>query len=416
MSGNGSDMPLAGVRVLDFGWRAVAPISVRTLAWAGAEVIRIESTTRHDGARQMDPVPPEGRSSFNMSGWFNNYNANKLSISLNLRHPKGKDLALRLVPDSDVVVENFSAGTMDRMGLGYEVMKSLRQDIIMCSHSLAGLTGCWKNVKGHGPMGAAMAGLHYLAGYEYSDPISPGHAFTDYAVNPHMSSFALLAALHHREKTGKGQYIDLSQYESIISTTGTAVLEYSTLGRVQPRMGNHSYHAAPQGVYPCASIFLDDRDEDRWCVISVTDVDEWSSLCGVIGRPELASDERYATFEARKANEDELDEIVSAWTSDKPAEQVFKAMQDAGVPAGVVQNGKELLADPQLTARGHYRKVVHEEAGETTYDGPPYIMSGVDFEIKPAPLLGEHNDYVLKTVLNLSEDEINEGYVEGFIA
>ena len=223
MSGNGSDMPLAGVRVLDFGWRAVAPISVRTLAWAGAEVIRIESTTRHDGARQMDPVPPEGRSSFNMSGWFNNYNSNKLSISLNLRHPKGKDLALRLVPDSDVVVENFSAGTMNRMGLGYEVMKSLRPDIIMCSHSLSGLTGRWNNVKGHGPMGAAMAGLHYLAGYEYSDPISPGHAFTDYAVNPHMSSFALMAALHHREKTGQGQYIDLSQYESIISTTGTAV-------------------------------------------------------------------------------------------------------------------------------------------------------------------------------------------------
>ena len=136
----------------------------------------------------------------------------------------------------------------------------------------------------------------------------------------------------------------------------------------------------------------------------------------MIGRPELASDERYATFEARKANEDDLDEIISAWTSDKPAEQVFKAMQDAGVPAGVVQNGKELLEDPQLAARGHYRKVVHEEAGETTYDGPPYIMSGVDFEIKPAPLLGEHNDYVLKSVLNLSEDEINEGYVEGFIA
>ena len=186
-----------------------------------------------------------------------------------------------------------------------------------------------------------------------------------------MSSFALMAALHHREKTGKGQYIDLSQYESIISTTGTAVLEYSTLGRVQPRMGNRSYHAAPQGLYPCASIILEDRTQDRWCAISVPGDEEWRSLCGAIGHPELASDERYATFEARKANDDDLDAIISAWTSDQQAEQVFKSMQEAGVPAGVVQNGKDLLEDPQLAARGHYRKVVHAEAGETTYDGPP---------------------------------------------
>ena len=162
-----------------------------------------------------------------------------------------------MVPDADIVVENFSAGTMNRMGLGYEALAAIKPDIIMASHSLAGLTGPWKHVKGHGPMGAAMAGLHYLAGYEDSDPIAPGQAFTDYTVNPYVSSYALMAALHHRRRTGKGQYIDLSQYESIVSTAGTTVLEYTALGRVRPRTGNRSPNAAPQGVYPCKPIHID---------------------------------------------------------------------------------------------------------------------------------------------------------------
>jgi benzylsuccinate CoA-transferase BbsF subunit len=409
-------MPLEGIRVLDFGWRAVAPISARMLAWGGAEVIRIESTTRHDGARQMDPVPPGGEDSFNMSGWFNNYNSNKLSISLNLRDPRGKELALRMVPDADIVVENFSAGTMNRMGLGYEALAAIKPDIIMASHSLAGLTGPWKHVKGHGPMGAAMAGLHYLAGYEDSDPIAPGQAFTDYTVNPYVSSYALMAALHHRRRTGKGQYIDLSQYESIVSTAGTTVLEYTALGRVRPRTGNRSPNAAPQGVYPCKPIHIDGQMEERWCAISISTDEEWQALCGVIGRPELAEHPSYATFQARKDHEDETDPIISEWTSDSLAEDVMQRLQQAGVSAGVVQNGKELVEDPQLAARGHYRKVVHAEAGERIYEGPPFIMSECPVEIKPAPLLGEHNDYVFRNILNLTEEEINEGFVEGYIA
>ena len=410
-------LPLEGIRVLDFGWRAVAPISARMLSWGGAEVIRIESATRHDGARQMLPMTPGIEGSFNVSAWFNNYNTNKLSISLNLRHPEGREMALRLVPLSDIVVENFSAGTIDKMGLGYEALKRLKPDIIMASHSLGGLSGPWKHVKGHGPMAAAMGGMHYLSGYADADPISPGQAFTDFAVNPHHSAYALLAALHYRRRTGKGQYIDLSQYESIVHTSGTAFLEYTALGKVRERTGNRSPHAAPQGVYPCLSIQIDGRPEDRWCAISVSTDEEWHSLCRVIGQSELADDSRFSTFEARKRHEDEIDTIISTWTSSQSAEDVMQRLQDAGVASGVVQNAKDLLtSDPQMAARGHYRQVVHAESGRTTYDGPPFTLSESTLELRPAPLLGEHNDYVFKELLSLTDDEITQGYVEGFIA
>ncbi len=411
-------MPLEGVRVLDFGWRAVAPLCARMLAWGGAEVIRIESATRHDGARQMPPVVPNAlEGSFNASAWFNNFNSNKLSVSLNLGHPRGKEIAMSLVPLSDVVVENFSAGTMARMGFGYEVLSQLRPDIIMVSHSLTGLDGPWKHIKGHGPMAAAMAGMHHMTGYPDAAPINPAQAFTDYVVNPHHSAFAIMAALRHRRQTGQGQFIDLAQYESIAHTTGTSILDYTTSGRVQTRNGNRSHHVAPQGVYPCESIPLDGRIEDRWCAISVTNDQEWQSLCIAIDRPDMASDQRYATFEGRKQLEGEIDGAISAWTADQKAEDVMLRLQAAGVGAGVVQNAKDLLADdPQIAHSGHYREVVHAETGESAYDGPPFSMSDTPLEIRPAPLLGEHNDYLFRDLLNLSEDDITEGFVEGYIA
>ena len=411
-------MPLEGVRVLDFGWRAVAPLCARMLAWGGAEVIRIESATRHDGARQMPPVVPDTEEgSFNASAWFNNFNSNKLSVSLNLGDPRGKELARRLVPLSDIVVENFSAGTMNRMGFGYEALRQLRPDIIMVSHSLTGLTGPWKHIKGHGPMAAAMAGMHHLSGYPDAAPINPAQAFTDYVVNPHHSALAIMAALRHRRKTGEGQYIDLAQYESIAHTTGTSILEYTTSGRVQTRNGNRSHHSAPQGVYQCESIPLDDRIEERWCAISVSNNQEWQSLCEVIDRPDLADDERFATFEARKEREDEIDSVISAWTANRPAEGVMLQLQAGGVAAGVVQNAKDLLvSDPQLAHSTHYREVVHAETGKSAYDGPPFSMSDTVLDVRPAPLLGEHNDYIFRNLLSVEEEEIDLGYVEGYIA
>lgn len=412
-----AELPLRGIRVADFGWRAVAPISARMLAWGGAEVIRIESTTRHDGARLIPPLTPGVEGSYNVSGWFNNYNSNKLSISLNLRQPTGRDLALKLVAISDIAVENFSGGVMARLGLGYEDLRRVKPDLIMASHSLTGLSGPWQHVRGHGPMAASLAGMHALSGYADRDPIAPGQAYTDYVVNPHHSAYALLAALHYRRRTGRGQYIDLSQYESIVHTTGTMVLEYTTLGQTRPRTGNRSPYASPQGVYACLPRERGGAIEERWCAVSVSSDDEWCSLCSEIGRAELAEDPRFATAAGRSEHADAIDAIVGEWTRERPAEEVMLQLQAAGVAAGVVQNAEDLLdSDPQLAARQHYRRLVHAEAGDTAYDGPPFVLSECPIELRPAPRLGEHNDYVLQELLGLSDAEISEGYTGGYIA
>jgi benzylsuccinate CoA-transferase BbsF subunit len=287
----------------------------------------------------------------------------------------------------------------------------------MASHSLTGLSGPWQHVRGHGPMAAAMAGMHALSGYPDREPIAPGQAYTDYVVNPHHSAYALLAALHFRRRTGRGQYIDLAQYESIVHTTGTSVLEYTTLGRSRERTGNRSPHAAPQGVYPCLPDERGGAAEERWCAISVASDDEWRALCGAIERPELAEERRFATAAGRAGHADEIDAILSAWTRERRAEDVMVGLQAAGVAAGVVQDSEDLLEhDPQMAARGHYRRVVHAEAGETRYDGPPFVLSECPIELRPAPLLGEHNDYVLRDLLGLSDSEISEGYTANFIA
>ena len=409
-------LPLEGVRVADFGWRVVAPVSARMLAWGGAEVIRVESSTRHDGARLSPPLTPGVEGSFNVSHYFNNYNSNKLSVYLNLRNPMGKALALKLASLSDVVVENFAGGVMDRLGLGYEDLRKVRPDIIMISHSLPGLTGPWKHLKGHGPMIAAMAGMNALSGYPDAAPIAPGQAYTDYVVNPHHSAFVLMAALRYRRRTGKGQYIDLAQYESLIHTTGTAVLEYTALGQVRSRMGNRSPYASPQGIYPCRAEVWQDQLLERWCVISVAGDDEWRALCDVLEHPGLAEDPRFATEGARREHEAEVDGLIGAWTQELAPEDVMLRLQNAGVAAGVVQNGRDMFEDPQLAARGHYRKLVHPEAGPARYDGPPFTLSDTPLDVRPAPMLGEHNEYVFRDLLGLSEDEISEGYAEGFIA
>jgi benzylsuccinate CoA-transferase BbsF subunit len=259
--------------------------------------------------------------------------------------------------------------------------------------------------------------MHHLSGYEDTPPLSPAQAYTDYIVNPHHSSFAIMAALHHRRRTGKGQYIDLAQYESIAHTTGPSILEYTTLGRERGRTGNRSWYAAPQGIYPCVPILVEGEETDRWCVLSIANDEEWGIFCDVIGRSELASDPRYASFAGRKENEEQLDEVISQWTAPQAAEAVMQRLQGAGIGAGVVQNAQDLLdKDPQMKIVGHYKKVNHPVTGESNYDSPPFTLSECPLEVRPGPLLGQHNDYIFQELLGLDEDDINMGYVEGFIA
>jgi crotonobetainyl-CoA:carnitine CoA-transferase CaiB-like acyl-CoA transferase len=263
---------------------------------------------------------------------------------------------------------------------------------------------------------AAMAGMNALSGYPDAAPIAPGQAYTDYVVNPHHSAFVLMAALHYRKRTGKGQYIDLAQYESIIHTTGSAVLEYTALGQVRTRMGNRSPYASPQGIYACRPEVWQDQLLERWCVISVANDDEWRALCGVLDRAALADDPRFATMEARRENVEDIDALLGAWTQELSPEEVMLTLQAAGVAAGAVHNGRDMFEDPQMQARGHYHRLVHTEAGPARYDGPPFTLSDTPVEVRPAPMLGEHNEYVFGHLLGLSEDEISEGYAEGYIA
>ncbi|MBI3954025.1 MAG: CoA transferase [Chloroflexi bacterium] len=402
--------PLEGIRVADFGWRAVAPIAARMLAWYGAEVIHIESYTRLCGMRQSGPFPPGTETSLNTSGFFNNFNCSKLAVTLNLATSEGIKVAKGLIKISDVVVENFSGGVMEKLGLGYRDLAQIRPDVILVSHSLMGTSGPWRRVSGHGPNVQAMAGLDHITGYPDRDPIGSGVSHTDYTINPHHSAFAILAALHHRRLTGRGQYIDLAQYESVINATGPMMLEYFANGRVPGRAGNRHPAAAPHGVYRC-------RDENTWCAITVFADEEWQRLCQAIGRPELARDPRFDCLECRQANEDALDRTLEAWTSQRTPGEVMEQLQRCGVAAGAVQHAGDLLTrDPQLRARGHYHYPDHPEAGRRAYDGPPFKLSAAPARVERAPLLAEHNDYLYRELLNLTEETITDYIVQGVIA
>ncbi|MBI3953783.1 MAG: CoA transferase [Chloroflexi bacterium] len=403
--------PLEGIRVVDFGWRATAPIAARMLAWHGAEVIRIESFTRLCGMRQSPPFPPGTENSLNTSGYFNNFNSSKLAATLNLTFPDAKEIAKGLIKISDVVVENFAAGVMDKLGLGYRDLVKIKPDIVMISHALMGTSGPWKRVSGHGPNVQALAGLDQISGYPDRAPIGSGVAHTDYIVNPHHSSFAILAALYHRRRTGRGQYIDLAQYESVINATGPMMLDYFANGRVQGRIGNRHPQAAPHGVYRCRG------EDDNWCAITVFADEEWQQLCQAMGRPELARDPRFDCLECRQANEDALDRIVEGWTSQQTRQDVMEQLQRLGVAAGAVQHAGDLLrGDLQMRARGHYRYPEHPEAGQRAYDGPPFRFSSALSRVERAPLLGEHNEYVYRELLGLQDETMGAHYAQGVFA
>lgn len=401
--------PLGGVRVIDFSWVAAGPLAAKFLADFGAQVILVETAARRGGLRGGQPMVP-GLSGWNVSNWFNNLNTSKLAITLNLGHPEGTELVKQLVRVSDVVLDNYTPGVMARWGLAYEDLARLRPDIIVISMPVMGSTGPRRE---HGAFGngvAALAGLPYLSALPGRPPPTIGVPFTDHSSNPCHGATAILAALLYRRRTGRGQFIDLAQYEATASVTGAALLEYTVNGHQAPLQGNRSPRAAPHGVYRCLG-------EDRWCVIAVTTEAEWQAFCQVLGDPPWSREKRFCTLEARLQHQEELDEGVAAWTRERTPEEVMALLQGAGVPAGAVQNAADLLTrDPQLRARGHFVRLDHPEAGPSTHHALPFRMSATPSQYQPAPLLGQHNDYVLGEVLGLPEEEINRLMVEGVVA
>ena len=391
--------PLRHVRVLDLTWYATGPIGVKYLADHGADVIKIESATRPDGLRQAPPWQG-GYEDLNTSQFFANYNTSKRSIALNLATLEARQLVKRLAQEwADVVVESFTPGTMAKWGLDYSALRRLKPNIIMLSTCMQGQTGPHAHYAGFGNMLASLCGFYHLTGYPDSGPMPVYGAYTDF-IACRFVALALLAALAHRRRTGEGQYIDLSQYEASLHLLAPNLLDYAANGNLGERQGNRRPDMAPHGVYRC-------KGDDRWCAIAVTTEAEWQAFCEALGRPGWTRRRRFATLAGRLRHVDQLDRRVEAWTRARPSLTVMTLLQEAGVPAGVVQNGADIYRDPQLHHRGFFVDLEHARMGWTPYEGHQFQLSANPGALwSPAPLLGEHTHTVLRDVLRLSALEI----------
>ena len=391
--------PLDGIRVADFCWAWAGPYGALQLAHLGAEVIRIESQTRPCPSRLIPPWADNEKGGFNRSGYFNQYNQGKRSLTLNLKEPEGLELAKKVVAKSDIVTENFAGGVMDKMGLGYEVLRAIKPDIIMISLSGYGATGPEKGYVSYGPPQVALSGMSSLTGYKDDQPRQAGFSYGDPNGGVH-GTFAVMCALLHRAKTGNGQFIDLSQREACAMLLPEGLMEYAMNGTQPPRNGNRDPYMAPHGVFRCKGV-------DRWVSIVVGNEEEWRRFCKAIGQPTLATDVRFATLAARKENEDALEQIVTTWTNGLSPDEVTQKLQHAGVAAYPTLDGNDLLANPHVAARGYFVELEHAEVGKRRHLGIPWKMSRTPCEIRrPAPLFGQDTDYVLEEVVGLSRDEI----------
>ena len=397
---------LDGVKVVDFSQFIAGPLVTKPLADFGATVIRIEGRTRLGGYRALGPFKG-GSPSAERSVTFTPFHSSELSVAINLAKPQGIELAKRIISWSDIVVENFAGGVMKRLGLGYDELKKLKPDIIMLSSCMMGQTGPYSTHPGTGNQLTALSGFNYITGWADRPPAAVD-AYTDF-IAPLYSLVTILAALDYKRREGKGQYIDISQYEAGIQFMAPLVLDYVVNGRIANRMGNRSDYASPHGAYRCSG-------EDRWCAIAVCSDKEWISFCKTIRKSSLSKDRRFTTLELRKQNEDELDKIVSEWTVSYTAEEVMNKMQGVEIGAGVVKNCKDVMEDdPQLKHRHFFWMTEHPEIGTYMAHGNPLVLSKSPYEVSRAPLLGEHNEHVFRGILGLSDDEIANLVADGVI-
>ena len=394
-----------GVKVADFSWVITGSLTTRYLADHGAEVIRIESSSCPDGLRTSPPFK-DNVPGIDRSAYFANYNSSKYSIALDLKNPKGLDVARRLVAWADVVAENFTPGVMSRLGLGYDVMKSIKPDIILFSTCMQGQTGPHSSHPGFGSSLVGLAGFTHLTGWPDRELAEPYGAYTD-IIAPRFGAAAIAAALDYRHRTGRGVHLDLSQFEAAVTFLSPLLLDYQVNQRIAGRSGNRSSQGAPHGVYRC-------RGDDRWCTIAVFTHEEWLAFCRVIGEPEWTRDARFATFVSRKANEDELDRLVEEWTRQRPPEEVMALLQAQGVEAGIVHDTRSLHGDQQLQHRHHFWSLDHPDIGMHRYDGMNFTLSKTPGELKTAaPRLGQHTEWVCTRVLGMPDSEFVELLKEG---
>jgi len=399
--------PLAGVRVVEFTSAWAGPYATCLLGFLGAEVIKVESRKRLDHSRITSFTTARAFSGPDESPVFDNLNLNKRSVCLDLSRREAVAIAKRLIAVSDVAVENMRPGVVERLGLGYSAAREARADIIYLSSSACGQTGPDRENVGYAPNFASAAGLSYVTGYPDWPPSTLAGSID--LRSACTAAFAVVAALIHRQRSGQGQSIDLASQEVIAMLNADALLDFAINGRVRTRGGNSDEAMAPHDCYRCSG-------DDDWISIAVATDDEWRALCGVIARPELASDERFATAAARSRKRQAIDHIVAAWTAQHGAGEATHLLQAAGVAAAPSMTNRALFEDPHMKERGVFQQIDHPVLGKDWVIGPPWRFSETPASVRRAsPLLGEHNEAVFEGLLGMSPQEIRKLEQDGVI-
>jgi benzylsuccinate CoA-transferase BbsF subunit len=401
----GKTRPLEGIKVASLAWIGVGPLGIRYLAHWGATVVRIESHRRIDTMRQSRPFS-SGVPQINNSPWFAQANGAVYGVSVDLNRKSGLDIAWRLIKWADVLAESFTPGTMAKYSLDYKNVSKVRPDIVYLSTCQMGQTGPLAKFGGYGFHGSAMAGITHLTGWPDRDPTPHAVAFVD-ALASRYVGVGLLAALEYRRRTGRGQHLDVSQCECGILNIAPVIMDYLVNGRTEMRAGNSLPYAAPHGVYPC-------QGDDRWCAISVFNDAQWLAFSGVV-KQKWTKDPKFSSLLSRKQNESELNELVGKWTINHTAEEVETSLQAVKVPCHVVSTAKDIFEDPQMRHRGFLRELPHTVMEEHTYYTQGFKLSKVEGNWRTGPALGEHNEYVFKELIGMTDDEIADALIDGGI-
>jgi benzylsuccinate CoA-transferase BbsF subunit len=394
--------------VVEFAAFAAGPCIGKYLANHGAYVVKIESSSRPDGFRAHYPPFKDNKKGLNRSGVFAMNNDGVYSVGINLKSPKGVAVARQLADRADVVIENFTPGTMKRLGFGYDELRRTNPGLVMLSTCNLGQTGPRAQHPGFGSQLTSLSGFTHLAGHADSNPVIVYGPYIDYIAVGY-GYIAILAALEARRATGRGQYIDLSQYETGIHFVAPAILEYELLGSVCHRQGNRDPSAVPHDVFPCA-------EPDSWCAISVFDDAEWERLVAAMGAPDWARSPRFASQLGRKENEADLNARLGEWTRPQNDASLMQRLQKAGVHAAKVNHVGELFDDPQLRHRHLWGKVVQKEVGAHHVENPAFALSRTPHKDPlPEPLLCQHTDIVLGHLLGMRPEQILQLAAEGAI-
>lgn len=401
-----TEKALSSLRVLDFTWVGAGALTTRTLAEHGADVIKIESSTHIDSLRTGPPFA-SGRPGINRSGYFAERNANKRSVTIDLKTDKGLQLVRELAKSADIIANNFRPGVMERLGIGYEEMSAINPSVIYLTMSMQGSNGPESAYLGYGITIAALAGITYLSAEPGRYPVGTGTHYPDHVPNPSHAVFAVLAALRHRRRTGQGQLIEVAQTEPTVAAIGPAIMEWTANQVEASPIGNRHPVWSPHGLYPC-------RGEDRWIAIAARSDAEWSALVRAL---DLEAPPEWDDESVRRRSADEVDSCLANATKQWDVQELVGILQGAGLPAGAVQNAQDLIVDdPQLRHREHWRYLEHPEMGRSLYGVSPFRLSSTPGELsRAAPLLGEHTDEVLRDVLGLSTESIAELSASGVL-